>query len=75
MISMFLQWPNGVLSVGPICHAWDAWGIELAWNRRELLGDKPQRGEVTFADYKALIWFKGDWLPRYTSRSLPWRLS
>jgi hypothetical protein len=69
---MFLQWRNGALSIGPVPHVW-GWGIELAWNKRELLtGKKPPLGEVIFADYKALVWMRGDWLPRYFNRSLPW---
>lgn len=51
---MILRWGNGSLIIGPLIIE-DAWGIDLAWGRRDLLGDPPDEGERIYADRVRLI--------------------
>jgi hypothetical protein len=63
---MTLRWRNGVLHVGHDIMR-RGFSIELLWNRREDLNDRPEPGEIIFADGKRLTWYRGDWWPRYYS--------
>lgn len=47
---MELRWSNGIFSVGPMLWR-DAYGIELSWGRRDLMGEEVKEGEVWFADH------------------------
>ena len=48
---MQIRWNNGFLSVGPmLCR--DEYGIELAWGRRDMLGEDVREGDMWFADRK-----------------------
>lgn len=46
---MLLNWPNGCLSLGWLCYR-DAYGVELAWGRRDLMGEDVREGETWFSD-------------------------
>jgi hypothetical protein len=46
---MYLRWGNGSLIVGHLLYA-DAWGAELVWGRRDLLGETVGPGDLLFAD-------------------------
>jgi len=51
---MQLRWTNGMLNVGPLwCR--DAVGIELAWGRRDLMGEDVLPYESIFADHCTLV--------------------
>lgn len=46
-------WPTGFLTVGWLALL-DVYGIELGWNRKDLIGGELKEDEVAFADYKVL---------------------
>lgn len=55
---MNFRWRNGVLDVGRLWHR-DAVGIELAWGRRDLMGDDIHDGETIFADHRVVVFASG----------------
>lgn len=55
---MHLRWSNGVLDIGRLWYL-DAYGIELAWGRRDLMGENVSEGETIFADRRVLVLVTG----------------
>lgn len=55
---MHFRWGNGVLDVGRLWYR-DAYGIELAWGRRDLMGEDVRECETIFADHRALVFTTG----------------
>ncbi len=55
---MHLEWGNGYLDVGRLwCR--DAVGIELAWGRRDLMGEDVREGETILADHRVIVFASG----------------
>jgi len=51
---MHLRWNNGVLTVGRLLWC-DGYGLELAWGRRDLLGEDVHEGDALFADRVQIV--------------------
>ena len=51
---MTFRWNNGVAVVGYLFMQ-DAYGIQLSWGRRDLLGDVVEPGCSLFSDHKTWI--------------------
>lgn len=55
---MELRWRNGIFSVGQM--PWrDAYGVQLSWGRRDLMGEDVKEGETWFADHVYLVMATG----------------
>lgn len=51
---MIIRWNNGYLLFGWQLHT-DAYGVSVAWGRRDLMGETVRDGEAMFADTKTAV--------------------
>lgn len=51
---MHFRWNNGVLDVGWLWYR-DGFGVELAWGRRDLMGEDVGEFESIFADHRCIM--------------------